>query len=924
MPGAAAAAVGAAVKKYALKFAISKLTASVIGAIASFATSAVISSVSGASKPKISGTGSARAIQRTQDRTISVRQPVAAHRIIYGEMRVGGIISFLNATDDNEKLHQLITIAGHEVNSIGQLYLDDKSATLSTNTVTDTDFANKVDVYFGLGTTSGDSALHSALQTNSGGVWTSSHLQTGRAKIYSQFTFDKEVFSGSLPNVTAVVQGRKVFDPRDSSTAYSTNAALCIRDYLTSVEFGLGEPSARINDTSFQTAANVCDENITLSAGGTEKRYTLNGTFEVDEQPKDILKQMLSSCAGKLVYQGGEWSLYVGAYVTPTITLDEDDLDAGIQVTTQVGRRAIFNTVRSVYTNPANLYQPTDAPVINNSTYIAEDQSEVIAKDFDFGFTTSVSMAQRLAKVELEKVRQQITVLMPVSLRNGMRLQAGDTVGVSNTRMGWTDKAFNIEEWSFAQRGEDDAPRLGVDMVLRETASAVYDWNSGEETTVDTAPNTNLPDPFTIQLPTSFSVSSGTADLFVAGDGTVMSRIKATWTDSVDGFLAYHVIEHKKSTDSKWIPIPNISSGTEQAFISPVEDGVSYDIRIKAVNTLGVSSSYATLSGHTVIGKTAVPSNVTGFSAQQNGEVVTFKWDQVTDVDLSGYELRFDAPSGFVWGDAIALTKITRGTLVTNTGLPPGTWTVAVKAYDTSGNESATEATFGITIANTNSTISAVAEEPGWLGTKTNFILHESSGRLVPDSQSLANSTTDYSIFDNFVYDPEIVCTYEGAEIDIGFDAMDIRIYSTYTAGLGPGATGSADPALEVDYRLNADSYDGFESWTVGTVTARFIKQRVSINTGTGAAYLQAFTPTIDAKERSESASAVTIGSGGTAITFAPRFSAIPVVSVQATGTSALIGIPSSITTTGFTAKVFNSSTGLEVGGTINWTATGA
>ena len=328
MPGVAAAVVGAAVAAIPSVVALGPIMASVIGGIASFVTSYVISAAFGLNKaPKQSDRGGGGALQRNQDRTISVRQPIAAHRVIYGQVRVGGIISFLHTTDDNEYLHQLITIAGHEVNSIGQIYLDDLAATVSSNTVNDTKFATFIDVYTGVGTTSGDSALHTALISNSGSKWTSAHKQSDRAKIYTRFKFDQDTFSGSLPNVTALVQGRKVFDPRDSSTAYSNNAALCIRDYLTNTSFGLGEPTSRINDTSFTTAANICDENVSLAGGGTEDRYTCNGAFETTEAPKDVLAQLLSSCAGRLVYQGGQWTLYAGAYVAPTITLDEDDLD---------------------------------------------------------------------------------------------------------------------------------------------------------------------------------------------------------------------------------------------------------------------------------------------------------------------------------------------------------------------------------------------------------------------------------------------------------------------------------------------------------------------------------------------------------------------------------------------------------------------
>ena len=61
------------------------------------------------------------------------------------------------------------------------------------------------------------------------------------------------------------MKGKKLYDPRDGSTAYSTNPALVIRDYLTNASYGFAADSAEIDDTSFQTAANVCDESITLA-----------------------------------------------------------------------------------------------------------------------------------------------------------------------------------------------------------------------------------------------------------------------------------------------------------------------------------------------------------------------------------------------------------------------------------------------------------------------------------------------------------------------------------------------------------------------------------------------------------------------------------------------------------------------------------
>ena len=837
MPGVAAAVVGAAVSSAlattAFGIAIGSMGIAIVSGIASFVTSYVISAAFGLNKaPKQQDRGGGGALQRNQDRTISVRQPIAAHRVIYGQVRVGGVISFLHTTDDNQYLHQLVTIAGHEVNSIGQLYLDDLSATVSSNTVNDTKFATFVDVYTGVGTTAGDSALHTALIANSGSKWTSAHKQSDRAKIYTRFKFDQDTFSGSLPNVTALVQGRKVYDPRDASTAYSNNAALCIRDYLTNTSFGLGEPTARINDTSFTTAANVCDENVDLAGGGTEDRYTCNGAFETTEAPKDVLAQLLSSCAGRLVYQGGQWTLYAGAYVAPTITLDEDDLDGSLQVTTQVGRRNIFNTVRSVYVEPSNLYQPTDAPVIKNSTYLTEDQSEVIARDFDWSFTTSSATAQRLSKIELEKVRQQITVLMPVSLKNGMRLQAGDTVSVTNTRMGWSSKVFLIEEWGFAKRGEADAPTLGVDLVLRETASTVYTWSTDDETETDAAPDTDLPDPFTVAAPTSLTMAEA---LYVTTNGSgVKVRATLTWVASADEFVREYETEYKLTSASTWIQGNKAFGGAVTAPINDIATG-TYDFRVKAKNTLGISSAYLTITSQAIAGLITNPADVTNLSVIALNNQAHISWTLHPDLDVRhGGKIRFrhaTATSGATWANSTDIGTAVAGHN-TDTALPLVAGSYLAKAVDSTGNESLNAISFAVTtvpnITPMNS-IHTITCQPSFAGTLTG--LDAVDGLLKFESSSIFDERTElidsWTFFDTYMAGTVQLDTagvYEFDGVDLG-SVLTSRVthslsFTTYEVGdYLDSRSGNVDDYDDWDLSPSGINLDMYVATTQGAIT---------------------------------------------------------------------------------------------------------
>ena len=91
-----------------------------------------------------------------------------------------------------------------------------------------------------------------------------------------------------------------------ATTAYSQNMALCIADVLCDQDYGLGcNMSVEIDQAQLISAANSCDEQVALAAGGTETRYQCNGTTSAAMAPGDIVNSMLASCAGRLVYTGG-------------------------------------------------------------------------------------------------------------------------------------------------------------------------------------------------------------------------------------------------------------------------------------------------------------------------------------------------------------------------------------------------------------------------------------------------------------------------------------------------------------------------------------------------------------------------------------------------------------------------------------------
>ena len=148
---------------------------------------------------------------------------------------------------------------------------------------------------------------------------------------------------------------------------------------------------------------------------------------------------------------------------------------------------------------------------------------------------------------------------------------------------------FEVRGWTFAVYDDEQGnPALGVDLNLRETASAVFDWANGEETILDPAPNTNLPDPFTVLPPASLVVAES---IYVTrtGDG-VKAMATLTWGASLDPFVREYQVEYRLASGPDYGVAGRTTLLSMELF--DLAPGL-YDFRVQAVNQIGVASVYA-------------------------------------------------------------------------------------------------------------------------------------------------------------------------------------------------------------------------------------------------------------------------------------------------------------------------------------------
>lgn len=596
--------------------------------------------------------------------TVTSRSALAPHQVIYGRTRVGGNIVYMEGTEGNKYLHVVVAIAGHEIDAIEKYYLNDEEVTIDgSGNVTAGSYANKVRIQSKLGTD--DQTAFSDLVSASDSLWTENHRLRGRAVVYIRLEYDQDKFPSGMPNFSFQVRGKKVYDPRSETTVWSANPALCIADYLTNTRYGLGCVYAdEIDEAALIAAANVCDEDVTLDAGGTENKYELHGSILTSGTPEDIINQMLTSMAGKAIWTSGKWRILAGAYYTPTLTFDEDDLRSGFTVQSLVSRRENFNCIKGVFVSAQDKYMSVDFPPIVSDAFIALDNGEAVYKNITLPFTTSVTMAQRLSKIELLKARQQITLTLPLKLQ-GLKANVGDIVYVNNTRMGWSSKAFEVVAMSMSL---DEAP--GVDVDLREISTDVFDWSTAEEQAYDPAPNTNLPNAFQVGPVTDLTI---TATNVLSPDGTTQSGLLVTWTPPVNSFVNQYEVQYIRGasnfdygtitassteTDDYGLvtgtpvsfadygavsdPTTSGESNYNSIFVTtpyyvivPAIAGVEYAVRVRAVNTLGVRSTFVTSNEITYGDQTAPnpPSSVVAVGGYRQIQV-TWVNPTVSDFDF--------------------------------------------------------------------------------------------------------------------------------------------------------------------------------------------------------------------------------------------------------------------------------------------------
>ncbi len=425
---------------------------------------------------QLAGTSVAWRTKEKKEGTVKKTWPEgdpAPRHLIIGECVVEGSFVAHFANGQQNKYYQTIyAIADHKLTELNGIYMNGElvyNGVLSHGVKTEVTKWRSggarcwVTYYDGRDDQTADSYLVSA-ETN----WTTDHRLRGLAYCIIEHLYDDD--NPLDYNYGFRVKGAALYDRRLDTTAggsgsqrwndpdtwtYTANAMVAIDHYRMGrivvsgsdqMWFGIGEAADNIPYAEFEELADLCDEDVTLSGGGTHKRYEVNGQIPSDKSHKDVFEMLAAQMAAEAIDQGGRLSIRPPVTRSSVITLTDDDLLYESESEANPGGRIddMVNTLVGKFRDAQNDYKFNEYPKVTNSTYVEDDNGE-ISDSFDLDLETDAERAQRLATLKIGLSRR-IFELEETYIAKARVIAPGEWFTRTSASRGFTGKLFIADE----------------------------------------------------------------------------------------------------------------------------------------------------------------------------------------------------------------------------------------------------------------------------------------------------------------------------------------------------------------------------------------------------------------------------------------------------------------------------------------------
>lgn len=391
-----------------------------------------------------------------------------------------------------------IVLADHECDGLIGFYVNDKYVAFSADGSV-TGYNGQLEVYFRRGT---ETQTLPAVLTTYGG-YSASDNGAGICHVTICYKSDKSdqknpVWPSGRPRFLFVVRGLKCYDPRKDSTVpggsgphrwsdpstreWTDNAIVCRYNWVRGVYacnrvndpdmllIGRGLSAVEAPPENVFARANICDELVSLTAGGTEKRYRVGGLIRADDEYLTVEEYFAAACGGVITQPQGCVEIEPGQAKSPTFFFTDADLIVGSEVQwndfLSEANDEWINTVIPRYIEPEQRWTDHAAP-------IRRDVADVIAdggpreETLSLPLVTSAMQAGRCGEIRRRMGRLQGRGSITLGPRFA-EIEEGDWgVWTSPRRFGGGGRTVRVEAWSSPENGH-------MQLQLRQISASCF------------------------------------------------------------------------------------------------------------------------------------------------------------------------------------------------------------------------------------------------------------------------------------------------------------------------------------------------------------------------------------------------------------------------------------------------------------------
>jgi hypothetical protein len=369
--------------------------------------------------------------------------------------------------------------------------------------------------------TTADTYLTGKFGSDADRPWQTDMIGRGVPVLIHTALWDEGIWTG-FPTVVAELQGIKLYDPRKDSTAggsgshrwadqttweFSDNSMVIVYNIERGIWYGGAhvwggkKSAAQMPYAAWAAAMDACDENVTLDAGGTEKRFRAGRKISLNERPAEVIREFLIGANSRIIHCA-DGTVY--PLVGVPDTADASFTDADVLGTERLGTipfpnlDEVINGATATYREPEQAWEDKETAPYLRSDLVTDDDGRENIQGLDLGTTFSGTQAQRVLKATIEEGRRfrRHVVALPPEFARYRPLQV----------LAWTSDRFDYSAKLFLITARTVDIWGTVVFGLQEIDPADHDWTAAtDEQPLSFAPVvTNRPAP---QAITGFAVA---------------------------------------------------------------------------------------------------------------------------------------------------------------------------------------------------------------------------------------------------------------------------------------------------------------------------------------------------------------------------------------------------------------------------------